>query len=370
MVKSLAGIATLLGTIIGAGILGIPYVVMKSGFLLGALNILILAVMMAIICLCIGEITLRTKSDHQLTGYAEKYLGKRGKILMFIIAAFGVISALLAYLVGESESISYLIFNSSTYKLEMGLFFWVLLSILSHKGIKTLKLGEEIGLTLVLIFLISIGIFSLNNISTENLIYNNPKNIFAPFGVVLFSLLSFSAIPALKRILDKNKSSLKGSIIKSYTFVTIIYLLFTAIVLGLKGSNTPQIATLALGKPFILLGMLTMFMAYLSLSNALRDAFTLDFGLSLNKAWFITSIVPLALFIFLQITNNANFIRIMEIGGTICATLATIMIFIIFHKAKYLGDRRPEYQIKLPKIIIFLIVTLFIIGAIANLMTI
>ena len=97
MAKTIAAISVMLGTIIGAGILGIPYVIMKSGFMLGTVNIIILSIIIALVSLCLGEIVLRTKSDHQLTGYAEKYLGKKGKIIMFIISAFGIFSALIAY---------------------------------------------------------------------------------------------------------------------------------------------------------------------------------------------------------------------------------------------------------------------------------
>lgn len=38
----LAGISILIGTAIGAGVLGIPYVVSKSGFLVGAIHIILI----------------------------------------------------------------------------------------------------------------------------------------------------------------------------------------------------------------------------------------------------------------------------------------------------------------------------------------
>ena len=50
-----------------------------------------------------GEIVLRTKKQHQLTGYAEKYLGKWGKRLMMFSMAFSIYGALTAYLIGEGE---------------------------------------------------------------------------------------------------------------------------------------------------------------------------------------------------------------------------------------------------------------------------
>ena len=78
--KAILAASTLIGTIIGAGIFGIPYVVVKSGFPIGLTHILIIAILTIITMLYLGEIALRTKENCHLAGYAEKYLGKKGKI--------------------------------------------------------------------------------------------------------------------------------------------------------------------------------------------------------------------------------------------------------------------------------------------------
>ena len=77
--KFFATAFTLTGTIIGAGILGLPYVFSKSGFFIGAFWLIFLGFVMLFVNLCLGEVSLRTKKIHQLPGYAEKYLGKSGK---------------------------------------------------------------------------------------------------------------------------------------------------------------------------------------------------------------------------------------------------------------------------------------------------
>ncbi len=369
MPKTLAAVSALTGTIIGAGILGIPFVVMKSGFTLGLLNIILLGTIIIITSLYLGEIMLRTKSDHQLTGYAEKYLGEKGKSLMFLATAFGILAALTAYLMGEGESLSYLIFGSSLYKTHLTLFFWVALSSISYYGLKALKRGEEIGLTLVIIFLCSILIFYSSDINVQNLSYNNTNNILSPFGVVLFSLLGFSAIPELKRLLGKNKNLIKKSVISAYVIAIIIYIIFTLVVLGVKGKYVPEIATLALGKPFIVLGIVTMFTAYLCLTTALIDTLRLDFNLTKNKSWLITILIPLLIFTILNVTNNASFVKIIGIGGAISGGLTTLLILIMFHKAKYLGDRRPEYTLPYSKILTLIIILIFTLGIISEIMS-
>ena len=69
-----AAIATLVGTIIGAGVLGIPYVISQAGFITGLVNLVILGVAVLLLYLFVGEVVLRTRGNHQLTGYAEIYL--------------------------------------------------------------------------------------------------------------------------------------------------------------------------------------------------------------------------------------------------------------------------------------------------------
>src|SRR3989338_7563578 len=101
MVKSkfFPGLAILVGTTIGAGFLGIPYVVSKSGFFPGLAYLIFVFSFILLVKLYLGEISFRTKGNHQLTGYAERYIGKWGKILMFLSMFFVIFGALFAYLV-------------------------------------------------------------------------------------------------------------------------------------------------------------------------------------------------------------------------------------------------------------------------------
>jgi amino acid permease len=97
--------ATLIGTIVGAGVLAIPYVVAQSGFLIGFIDIVIVSLAFLFLHLFMGEIVLRTKKQFQLTGYMDKYLGRWGKRLMAFSMIFGIYGALIAYIIGEGETL-------------------------------------------------------------------------------------------------------------------------------------------------------------------------------------------------------------------------------------------------------------------------
>ena len=117
---------TFTGGIVGAGILGLPYVFSKSGFGVGVFWMVLLGAILLYTNLCIGEVTLRTRKIHQLPGYAERYLGKKGKNFMLFAVAFGIYAALIAYLIGEGQSLSMLFTGSVDYSIHFGIGFWVL----------------------------------------------------------------------------------------------------------------------------------------------------------------------------------------------------------------------------------------------------
>lgn len=364
MNKKLVATSTLIGTIIGAGFLGIPYVVSKSGFLVGAFLMFFLCFVVGITMLYLGEVVLSTKENHQLSGYANKYLGKTGKTLMFISVAIGIYSAILAYLIAEGQSFSYLFFGNTQYQFLFGILFWLLMSVLCYFGVKSLKRWEVAGVSLVLILVIGIVVYMWNKIDINNLSYTSTNNLFVPFGVILFSFLAFSIIPEIKRIIGNERRIMKWSIITAYIISLFVYLIFTFVVVGSQGLFTPEIATLGLGKIFILLGILTIFTSYLALSVALIDNLRFDYNKKNVTAWFYAIIVPLILFAILEIAKIANFTSVLGIGGVLSGGLTGILIFLMAKKAKRKRDRKPEYSISTSAWIIWILAIIYIVGVI------
>lgn len=364
MSKTFAATTTIIGTVIGAGFLGIPYVVMKSGFRIGIFHLILVAILLTVLMLYLGEIALRTKARHQLTGYARKYLGKKGRAVMAITLAFGIYSALLAYLIAEGDSLSFLIFNNLSYSLSLGIVFWAFLSILCWIGLGALEKGESVGVLLIIALTVLIVVFTSNKIDVQNLSYVSWGNFFFPFGVIVFAYLGFSAIPTAEEILGKEKRLMKRSIIIANALSLAVYVLFTLAVIGFKGIETPEIATLALGKPFVLLGILTMFTSYFALSIALIDMFRFDFKYSKFRAWTYTIILPVVLFILLSFFNLAGFVMVLSLGGLISGGLSAILIMLMIKNAKKHGDRKPEYALPYSKILSWFLILIFVLATI------
>ncbi|MDP2628379.1 MAG: aromatic amino acid transport family protein [Nanoarchaeota archaeon] len=351
----------LVGMCIGAGVLGIPYIAAKSGFLLTAGYIIFLGLIILLVNLYLGEISLRTKQNHQIVGYAGKYLGKRGKKVLQAVMVFEVYSAVLAYLIGVSESFNFLFFNAD-YIIYIGLVFGIFMSMLIWRGIRELKRLEKIGVGIIFILLFLIVVFFAKEISFSNLQTFNLGNIFLPFGVILFALLAFQAIPQVRIVLHKKERMMKKVLITGTLISIVFYILFVFVVVGFKGGETPEIATFALGSIFVWLGVFTMFTSYLALGNALFENLMFDQGMKKRNAWFLSSVIPIILFLTVRFFDIFSFVEVLAIGGLISGVVMSVMILIIAKKAKRKGDRKPEYTIPINWIVVGVLSLIFILG--------
>ncbi|MAG19989.1 hypothetical protein CL618_00985 [archaeon] len=369
--RGFEAIATLVGTVIGAGVLGIPYVVAQSGFFTGLVNIILIGVLILILKLYLGEVVLRTKGNHQLTGYAEKYLGKTGKKIMTFVMLFGIYGALLAYLIGEGEAFS-AIFGGSSFLYSIG--FFIFASLLIFAGLKLIKKYELFFMGVIFLIVILISFLSFKYVDLSNITGFNFGNILLPYGVILFAFLGTAAIPEMKEILCNHKKRLKKCIITGSVLVIAVYVLFTFFVVSVTGVNTTEIATVGLGNvlgpKMLLLGNLfaifAMATSFLTLGLALKQMYDYDYGFSKHLSWFLTCIVPLGLFLL----NFRSFIKTIGFAGSIAGGLDGILIVLMAWKAVKKGDRKPEYEIVKGKWLGIVLISVFVLGILYQLFNI
>lgn len=344
--KFLAAMFTLSGTIIGAGILGLPYVFAKSGFLIGIFWLLVIGSMILYVNLALGEITLRTKGNHQLPGYANRYLGKWGKRIMFFALVFGIYSALLAYLIGEGNSFAKLIpFDVSP--IFYGIIFWMFMTMLLGHGMKELKRIETWGVMTIIVIVFGMFCRYLHNVDVGNLVTINHGNLLFPIGVVFFAMHGFSSMPEVRREIKGRESLFKKAIIFGTLIPIVLYILFSVIFIGRLGTNINEVATLSFGPFVTVLGIFTMLTSYFVLSFALHDMYKYD--IKLNKVWnfALTSFIPLVLYILIQVFKLASFNEILGIGGTVSSGIMGIIILVMAKKAKN-NPNNPNPKINIP----------------------
>jgi len=285
---------------------------------------------------------------------------------MLFAMLFGIYSALVAYLIGEGQSLSQLVFGNLNYSIIFAIAFWLIMTLLLKKGLRGLKKIETWGVFAIILIIIGIFIWFIPQAQIENIYYTNTNNFFLPFGVALFALLGFTAIPEVKREIKGSENKLKKAIIIGVTIPIILYTLFSFTFVSLLGNKVSQVATLSLGWPIIILGIFTMLTSYFVLSFALKDMFYFDIKLGKKARFFWTSLFPLIIYLIVSFFNLAGFVSILGIGGVIAGGLTGILILQMNKKAKKHGNRKSEYSIPINKFIIYFLSLIFILGVIVE----
>lgn len=360
-------ISVLIGTVVGAGIFGLPYAFAQSGFMAGIFYLLVLMAVFLIVNLCYGEVVLRTKQSLEMSGYSQKYLGKWGKIIITISLTLGIYGALVAYTIGVGEFLFAIlspVFGGS--QLVWSLIFWGVASVIILYGIGIVSRLEVImsfGLIFVVVF-IFITVFLY--VDTANLRVLYPAKFLFPYGVVLFALGGASAVPTMRRLLGDKAHMLKTSIVLGSIIPVIIYVLFAFSIVGVTGEMTTETAIVGLGQKVggnILLiggifGILAMTTSFLALGHILRELWHHDYKVPLFPAWLLTVCIPLGLFLL----GLKSFVMVIGFTGGILSGVQGIILIAAYYRAKTLGDRDPEFKITLAKPIAYIIYAIFIFG--------
>ena len=368
--------AVLMSTIVGVGIFGLPYSGAQSGFLVAAVFLFVLTLIMIFLHLLYGEIVSRTKGKHRLAGYAGHYLGKWSKRIVASSIIISFYGSLLAYIIIGGNFL-YIIFSSFLTNISpivFNLIFFVIGAIVIYFGIRLIaELDFLMGIFLILIVLL-IFYFGFPQIDISNLKTINLNNFFLPYGVILYALAGATAIPEIKEIFSQNGKRYKKAIILGTLIPAVLYFIFMATVIGLTGSQTSIEAirglTDLLGKKIILPGALFGFLATISsffmVGLSLKKTFWYDFKVNKNLSWLLVCSVPLILFIL----GFRAFIPIIVILGGLMGAIEGTAIVLIYKKAKKYGIQKADYNLKVPDILRYIVISIFVLGFISILISI
>ncbi len=370
-----SAISTLIGLTIGAGILGIPFVIARAGFITGIVNIVVLGIMILILNLYLGEVSLRTKEIHQLTGYARLYLNNIGNMLMtasFIIFTHG---AMIAYIMKTGEFLDALLSPSlGGTPIIYSILFTTLSFVIVFEGIKIVERSEFYMVLAIISIITLLAIFAIPHIDPANLTSFSYKNLFIPYGVVFFAFLATPAIPEMNEEL-KNKKHLKKAIIIGSVIPMIVYILFALVVVGISGANTTDGAILGLASILgakimvmgTILGILTMTTSFIAIAFALTEMYRFDYKLMDITPPMFSCFIPLAAALMIMNSNMKNaFFQVLDITGSIGGSLTGILILCIWWKARKTGKRKPEYAIP-NNILGLILIVMMILGIVLKL---
>ncbi len=322
----------MIGMIFGAGIFALPYVFSQSGIFWGAIHFFVAFFVLIFLHFLYGEVAYYTKGRHRFTGYVEIFLGKKAKQLAFITTIASYYGTLLVY--GLLGGVFFSNFLGGNHKTAISVLFFVsagLLLLLRMARIAEINFYLSIPLFGFVIYLLFV---CFPGIKIENFV-GNPilnRNWFLPYGVWLFALSGFAALPEARDIFASHGiKNFKRVILASLFLSAIFYFLFVFSVWGVSGMHTTNDALSGLinilGQKALmtgsLIGFLAVFTSYLALAIDMKNIFRFDYRMAKLPAWFLTIIPPLLLYFL----GASDFVRILGIIGAL--GMGTLGVFII-----------------------------------------
>lgn len=372
------------GTAIGAGIFGLPYVFSQSGIAAGLGHLLLLFLTVLMTMLAFGEVASHTQGRHQITGYTKMYLGRTWEVVALISLVLGVYGALIAYILGVGTFLHAL---SHPYiggiPLAYSLLFWMVVSSILFFGLRRVAKAESILVGLLLVVVATIVLLATPHIEIQQLLFvpeisKQPMSwipFVLPFGVVLFAFGASTAVPETVEYLRQSKELrwTRRAIILGMTVPAVVYVLFVLAVVGVTGADTSESAIVGLGQvlgtPILIigsiLGTLTMTTSFLALGLALMDLFTYDFKLSHAFSWTAVIIPP----VVIVLAQVGSFIDFIGLAGSLVGGIDGIIILLMYLKVRQKMSKKPNFM-HIPTPLVALGMFVYALGILSQVYTI
>lgn len=318
-------IGTIVGTIVGAGILALPYAISQAGFIIGVALILLIGLASILITMYTGELSFKLKKIHQLPVLISRLKHPKVRATVLALQILILDGAILAYLIAMGASLQGIL--GIPYWLSVLLVF-ALAAPIVYKGYMAVEEAESTLSAIKIFLILLVSIVVILSLKIGNLTTINTGNILEPFGVILFALMAFTVVPEIREELDNKPRDFNKAIIIGTTIAMAVYIFFSAAFIGAFGPGVAAIATNSLGSGSysILFYILTIFLVitpYIALSLVIIDSLNFDFSVKRNYSFWITVLIPLALALI-----GFNFAHVLEVIGGILLPILSLMILI------------------------------------------
>ncbi|MEW5805431.1 MAG: aromatic amino acid transport family protein [Patescibacteria group bacterium] len=360
----------LVGTIIGAGYLVLPYSFLKAGWLANVFWLAAFGFFVTLLHLFYAEVILATGNSHRFPGYVRIYLGKKAEIVAAASFVLGVFGSLLVYLLLGARFLGLLIKPVLPLAQELIIFvFWLLATALV---LAKLKLSARINFyitTITLSLFLILSSLAFLKIDYANFAISPAESFFFPYGLFLYALIGSMVIPEIVNLLkiEHQKINLiKPVIIVGTLIPALVYLFFSLSIFGASGAKTSEEAISGLTSVLpafwvyagILLAFLEIMTSYLAFGINTVQTFAKDFNFGKLGSKAAVALLPLGLF-FIGINN---FVQVMGVLGSVLISTDSIFVVLMFIKLK---KKYPDYRhqlISISKPVVLALIGILLVG--------
>lgn len=321
----------LLGTIIGAGIFGVPAMIGAWGVLPSLLAFSILTIVVLAMHLLYAEALIVNRNNARLVGQANYFLGKGPAALGGLLQTLQIFGSNLAYVIlgGEFLAVLFRLVGLDVPTLFWQMVFWLIGGSFVLYGLPFVS-RIETYLTWSLVAVILFLMAALSGNLDFRIVFQTPYAwSFEPYGVFLFALLGVTALPEVADVVNRNREDLRKAIVRGTVLAAILTYGFGAFVwLASSGTLSRDPADIVLLLPtalaFIvpLFGLLAVMTSYISSALDLRNMFHADYHFSDMLALLVALGTPLVL-LFL---TSRDFLATIGLVGSIFGAAIAVLV--------------------------------------------
>lgn len=320
---------------VGDGVFALPYVFAQAGWLLGLFYLVVLAALVSAAHVVYLKTLEKIGEKERLLGLAKKYFGRAGFSLGFVAIVLGLLLTLVAYLILGGRFI-HLAFPSLGTGAAL-LVFWLFTAIpifASDRRVVTLELAGIACTSAIIIFIFATAWPSA---TFAGIPAANVQNIFLPFGAILFALAGWTSVePAYE---SRKKFGVRAdpwqALASGTFFVALLYIMFTAGVLGSAPAVAPDTISGLAGWPLwkkeilAIFGLVAVATVYMPVAREIKNALEKDLGWNRFFSRVLILFLPL---VFVGLGLN-NFLVVVGLVGGVFIGAQYVLIIAVGRRA-------------------------------------
>ncbi len=327
-----------IGTIVGAGIFGLPALFSSVGWAAGTILFWLLALIVLATHLLYVEVILASKKRQRLVGYARSTFGNAGFVVGVVTYPLQIVGVNFAYILLGGEFLDAIMQRAGVVLplLFWQMIFWLMGALVVFVGFKrAAKVEAAATWLLIASMVIVILVAGRLDMPLPTASFDGFRQWLAPFGVFLFALSGLSGISETIDVVGRDRllayrAVAVGTIASaflSWLFGIIIALLAEGRPLQTPGDIMAVLpAQWAMIIPVV--GFLAVVTSYIATSEDLTAALRLDFKFKGTVSWALAVFLPFCL-LFL---THRDFLATIDFVGGIFSAVNGILVAAIAHR--------------------------------------
>lgn len=355
----------MIGSMIGVGLLALPFAFAQVGFGLGTLALVVVALVSGVVLELYADLVLVRGGKARFIHVMSRELGHGGTFIAAASFIGSIYGALIAFCIFGGQFLRTVLFGILPLTpTESTIAFFALGALLTIGGSLFVARMQRILLPVFFCLIAGLALFALPHVHLNAFTTFVPSNLGAALGVMLFAFHGMCGVPEARDILGRSSGLLSRVSWRSIATVFCVYLLFSFSVLGVTGASTTENAIVglnnALGHSAFLLAstiaLVVTMSAFMNVANALTYMYVYDLKLRFIPSWLITMLVP----IIIVLIGIPSMTSVLKFTGGVLGTIVAICMLVAYERAR-MSAELPKRSLRVPQLVVGLTFCVFVV---------